>query len=100
MHRTPTKRITLAVLCAMPLAALAQEEGIRLKPQRSLLTLPASREEPTPVFIEADRVEGRGDKEAEAEGNVVLRRQNQIIYADKLLYGADDQDVEASGNVR
>jgi LPS-assembly protein len=99
MHRTPIKRIALAVLCALPIAAAA-DEGITLKPQRSLLSLPPAGEEPTPVFIEADKIEGTTEKEARAEGNVQLRRHGQLILADKLHYEAVKQELDASGNVR
>src|SRR5687768_6013049 len=92
MHRIPIKRITLAVLCAAPMAASAQE-GITLKPQRSLLSLPAAREEPVPVFIEADRLEGHTEKEAQAEGNVQLRRAGQSVFADKLRYDSELQQL-------
>ena len=100
MHRIPIKRVTLAVLCTIPMVASAAEEGLILKPQRSLLPLPAAREEPVPVFIEADRLEGQTEKEARAEGNVQLRRSGQSVYADKLRYDSQLQEVDASGNVR
>jgi LPS-assembly protein len=100
MHRIPITRITYAVLCAMPIASFAAEEGIALKPQRSLLSLPAARDEPIPVFVEADRVEGTGEKEVQAEGNVVLRRSGQAVFADRLHYNAEKEEVDASGAVR
>ena len=87
------------MLWALPLVSQAQE-GIKLKPQRSLLSIPAAREEPTPVFIEADRLEGHTEKEAQAEGNVQLRRQGQSVYADRLHFDSPRQEVDASGNVR
>jgi LPS-assembly protein len=100
MQRTPIKRITFAVLCAAPIATLAAEQGIALKPQRSLITLPAAREEPVPVFIEADRIEGTTEKEATAEGNVRLRRTGQAVFADRLYYDAEREEVDATGSVR
>src|SRR5687767_4663224 len=81
------RRITLAVLCAAPLAAQA-EEGIRLKSQRSLLTLPAARNDPATIFMEADRIEGHAEKETEAEGNVRMRRLGQSVSADWMRYEA------------
>src|SRR5829696_8696525 len=100
MQRTPIKRITFAVLCATPIASFAAEDGISLKPQRSLLSLPAAREEPIPVFIEADRLEGTTEKEAKAEGNVQLRRSGQAVFADRLYYDAEREELDATGNVR
>ena len=99
MHRTPIRRITLLVLCAVPLAVAAQE-SLQLKPQRSLLSRPASRQESGPVFIEADKVEGRSENEVEAEGGVKMRRLKQSINADWLRYNATDQELEAAGHIR
>jgi LPS-assembly protein len=105
MHRTQTKRITLAVLCALPLAAQAEEvpsaqDGLKLKPERSLLSPPQSRDDTAPVFIEADRLRGHSEKETEAEGNVQLRRSGQFIFSDRLRFESAEQELEASGNVR
>ena len=58
------------------------EEGIQLKPQRSLLTLPPARDEPAPVFMEADTLRGhrrKGDRSRRQRASaparpVVLRR--------------------------
>ncbi len=98
MHRTLTS-ITLAVLCVAPIAAMA-EEGIRLKPQRSLLSLPPARDEPAPMFMEADRLKGHAEKETEAEGNVRVRRLGQTFSADSVRYDAPAQELSAKGNVR
>src|SRR3954468_3614971 len=98
MQRRPIKRTALAALCALPITAAA-EEGIALKPQLSLLSLPASSDEPVPVFIEADTIEGRTEQEAHAEGNVQLRRLGQAVFADRLRYDTTLQQLDASGNV-
>ena len=98
MHRTRIIRITLALLCALPLAANAQQ-GLVPKPQRPLGMAPPG-DRTSPVYIEADRLEGRGENEAEATGNVQLRRDGQAVFADRLRYNANSQDVEATGNVR
>jgi LPS-assembly protein len=102
MHRTRTARITLAVLCLVPLVPVAAhaEEGIQLKPQRSLLSLPPARDEPAPIFMEADRVQGHAEKETEAEGNVSMRRLGQSFSADWMRYDAPAQQLEAKGRVR
>jgi LPS-assembly protein len=103
MHRTSRTRITLAVLCALPLASKAQEgatqDSIKLKPELSLLALPPRTEESVPVFIEADRLRGHTETEADAEGNVELRRLGQSVFADRLHYDMPRQELEASGNV-
>jgi LPS-assembly protein len=99
MHRTRINRITFALLCAMPVSAHAQQ-GLVPKPQRpSGLVAPGDRAS-GPVFIEADRLDARGEDEAEATGNVRLRRDGQALFADRLRYNAKSEEVEATGNVR
>ncbi len=99
MQRTRIRRITFAVLCVVAPAAYA-DEGIRLKPQLSLLTLPPARDEPAPLFMEADTLRGHSEKETEAEGNVRLRRLGQSFSADWMRYEAPTQQIEAKGRVR
>src|SRR5688572_15961800 len=100
MHRRRISRVALALLCALPIAAAAAEEGIQLKPQRFLLTLPPVRDEPAPVFMEADTLRGVGDTMTEAEGNVVMRRFGQSFSADWMRYETQLHLLEAKGNVR
>lgn len=99
MHRIPTRRITLAVLCVVPMAATAGE-GIQLKAQRSLLSLPPARDEPSPIFMEADRLQGHAERETEAHGDVRVRRLGQTFSADSVRYEAPTQQLDAKGNVR
>ena len=66
--------------------------------QQELLP-PVSAEE-SPLFIEADRISGRQDRELEASGNVRLRRTGEAIFADHLRYVFDDGEVTANGNLR
>ncbi len=98
MHKQLIWLITL-VLSVAPIAAQA-EEGIRLKPQRSLLTLPPASDEPAPIFMEADRIEGHAEKETQADGNVRMRRLGQSFSADSMRYDASGGDVDAKGHVR
>ena len=100
MHRRRISGVALALLCALPIAAFAADEGIQLKPQRFLLTLPPVRDEPAPVFIEADTLRGVAEKTAEAEGNVVFRRLGQSFSADWMRYESQLHLLEAKGNVR
>ena len=93
------KRASLAILCALPLAAGA-ESGLQLKLDRKLeIPLPAP-EESTPTFLEADRVQGHVEKDAEAEGGVRLRRRGQAVDADWLRYEIPKEEIRARGNVR
>jgi LPS-assembly protein len=100
MHKPAKPGALLAlVLCATPLAAGAGE-GLKLKGQSELLALPPAGDEPLPVFLEADRLQGHSDREAEAEGRVRLRKRGQAIHADWLRYDKPEDEVTARGNVR
>lgn len=99
MQRTRITRLTFTLLCAAPLAATA-DEGIQLRLQRSLITLPAPRGDPAPIFLEADQIRGHAEKETEAEGSVQFRRIGQSVSADWLRYEATRQQLDAKGNVR
>jgi LPS-assembly protein len=83
----------------MPFLANAQQ-GLVPKPQRPSGVLPPGDRTAPPVYIDADRLEGRGENEAEALGNVHLRRDGQAVFADRLRYNANSEEVEANGNVR
>lgn len=99
MHKLRIKRICLAVLCTLPLAAAAQE-GLKLKPQRSLILIPPSNTDAVPLFIEADKIQGHNDKETEAEGDVRLRKRGKALFADWLRHDKSDDEITAVGNVR
>ena len=73
MHKRELTCLSLVVACALPLAAGAQQ-GLRLKSQPALILIPPSVREDVPLFIQADRVQGRQDGDIEAEGGVRLRR--------------------------
>lgn len=99
MHKFRIMRISLAVLCALPLAAAAQE-GLKLKSQPSLILIPPSNTDEVPLFIEADTLRGRNDKETEAEGDAKLRKRGKAIFADWLRYDKPEDEITAVGNVR
>ncbi|MGQ0525354.1 MAG: LPS-assembly protein LptD [Betaproteobacteria bacterium] len=99
MHKLPIIRITLAVSCALPVSAAAQE-GLQLKPQRAIGLTPPSDPEALPVFLEADQVRGHSEKEIEAEGNARLRRGGQSFFADWMRYEQAAEQIRAKGNVR
>src|SRR5436305_1117958 len=89
---------TATLLQAAPADASTESEaGIRLKLQLSLIALAGQSDESGAVVIEADKVEGNTEKEARAEGNVQLRRLGQAIYADRLRYDAEKQELDAAG---
>lgn len=99
MHKLELTRISLAVLCALPLAAGAQQ-GLKLKPQSALTLAPTSIKEEVPLFLDADRLQGHNDRETEAEGNVRLRTRGQAVHAGRLRYDKPSNEVAAEGGVR
>lgn len=99
MHKMKITRISLAVLCALPLAAGAQQ-GLKLKTQPELIPIAPTLKEELPVFLEADRLQGHQDREIEAQGNARLRRRGQAIHAEWLRYDKPQDEVSAEGNVR
>ncbi len=74
-----------------------QELGLKL--QRELIPY-GDTDEDTPLFIEADRVQGHQERELEAIGNAELRKRGAAIFADHLYYAFPSQEVSARGNLR
>ena len=70
-----------------------------LKLDRTFMSLPKSYDE-TPIFISAQRVEGRKGSQVEAIGEVELRKRGQAVSADHLMYFQGSKDVVADGAVR
>jgi len=99
MHKRELTCLSLVVACALPLAAGAQQ-GLRLKSQPALILIPPSVREDVPLFIQADRVQGRQDGDIEAAGGVRLRRRGQAVYADWLRYDKPANELTAEGKVR
>lgn len=53
-----------------------------------------------PLFIVADRLEGRTEVVANASGDVELRRAGSLFYGEQMTYWPLDDEVEATGSVR
>jgi LPS-assembly protein len=99
MQKLRIARLSLAVICALPLGAGAQQ-GLQLKSQPTLMLIPPTPKEALPLFIEADRLQGNQDRETEAAGGVRLRQGGHAVHADRLHYDKSSNEVEADGNVR
>ena len=54
----------------------------------------------SPTVITADSVEAKQGQELEAKGKAELRKDDQFIRADKLLYKQESNEVFAEGSVR
>jgi LPS-assembly protein len=70
-----------------------------LKLDRTFMSSPKNYDE-IPVFISAQRLEGKKGNQVEAIGGVELRKRGQVISADHLLYFQSSKDVVADGAVR
>ncbi|MEQ1773138.1 MAG: LPS-assembly protein LptD [Burkholderiales bacterium] len=92
-------RIALALLCALPALAVAQQ-GLQLRPQPSLIDLPATNKDDTPMYMEGDRLQGHTDRETEAQGSARFRGRGQSISADWMRHDKRDNELTAIGNVR
>jgi LPS-assembly protein len=94
-------RSTCFVLSSLLMGQAHSEElGLKLKLQPELIPYSIGDEEETPLFIEADRVQGHQSRELEAEGAVRLRRRGEAVFADYLRYSFPDESVSARGKVR
>jgi LPS-assembly protein len=89
----------LVGICALPLTASAQQ-GLQLKSQPTLILMPPTLKEDVPVFIDADRLQGRQGGDIEAEGNVRLRTRGHAAQADWLRYDQLAEELNGEGNVR
>jgi LPS-assembly protein len=92
-------RIALALLCALPALAVAQQ-GLQLRPQPSLIDLPPTNKDDTPMYMEGDRMQGHSDRETEAQGSARFRGRGQSIAADWMRHDKRDNELTAIGNVR
>lgn len=59
----------------------------------------SSVDDPLPLFLTADHLEGQASELAVAEGNVELRKSGLELRADRLTYKPLDDEVDASGKV-
>ena len=99
MYKFQKRTLSLAVLCALPLAAQAQQ-GLKLQAQPALTLAPPDTQEETPLYIEADKLQGHNEREMEAEGDARLRKRGQAFFAEWMRYDKPSDEITARGNVR
>ncbi len=88
------KPVVLTLWCVFSHSALAEEaRALPATPPAS----PATQQEP--VFVEADKLEGKKENQVEATGNAILLNTNQTVRADRLLYDQQTSDVDGLGSV-
>lgn len=100
MHRYRAAPALCLLICSLAFSARADDTGLKLKLQPSLIPYEQGGDEPRPLFLEGDRVQGHVEQEIEAEGNVQLRRRGQAIFSDFLYYAFPEQELTATGNMR
>lgn len=102
-------------VAAMPLPRSTQEvtalrlavaeQPIKLRTAKKLISvvprsLKANADDPMPMFIIADSLEGRSEDVTEADGNVELRKLDTRLLSDHLKYFPLEDEIEAEGHVR
>jgi len=81
----------LIVTLALPITGNAQAKGNR----------PVKADEKNlPTTIEAEQMTGRPDREINLDNNVEIVRGQTTITSDKAIYRQEENEVEATGNVR
>ncbi len=100
MHRSRFKFAVLSLVLYLSSAARAEEPGLKLRMQPELIPYSLGRDEPTDLFLDADRVEGHQDQEVDAAGSVRLRKRGAAVFSDQLHLSFPDQQLTATGHVR
>ncbi|MCA3149773.1 MAG: LPS-assembly protein LptD, partial [Rhodocyclaceae bacterium] len=103
MRRFPPRLICAALLATGSASGFAQSSGqspgVDLRIESDLVRIPIENKDPVPLFVDADVIRGRGRDEIEAEGDAILRRRGQAVFADFLRHNAASGDLTAQGNV-
>ena len=89
-----------AVTPAVPAAAARPAPPSRVRPAAAASPAPVSAATPRGTSITAERVSGRQDVDAVAEGKATLLRDATRVDGDRLHYFELTDEVEATGNVR
>lgn len=97
-------RLTCAALLAFGSASgfaqsSGQSPGVSLRIETDLIRIPIDNNDPVPLFVDADVIQGRGRDEIEAEGDAILRKRGQAIFADYIRHSGTTGDLTAQGNV-
>ncbi len=100
MHRPRFASPIVLLICFLARGAAADEPGLKLKIQPALIPYSERSDEPTPMFLEADRLQSHQDRELEAEGNVSLRKRGVAVFSDYLYYVFPERELTVTGNVR
>jgi LPS-assembly protein len=100
MHRLRITSAVLSLILYIASGVRAEEPGLKLRMQPELIPYSLGRDEPTDLFLDADKVEGHQDQELEASGSVRLRKRGAAVFSDQLHLTFPDEQVTATGHVR
>jgi len=76
-----------------------QSPGVSLRIETDLIRIPVDNDDQVPLFVDADVIRGRGRDEIEAEGDAILRKRGQAVFADFIRHNTANGDLSAQGNV-
>src|ERR1700712_609846 len=100
MHRLRVTSAVLSLILYVASGVHAEEPGLKLQMQPSLIPYTLGKDDKTDLFLDADNVEGHQDQETDAEGSVRLRKRGAAVFSDQLHLSVPDQQVTATGHVR
>jgi LPS-assembly protein len=100
MRYRPLQPLSVVALLFAAANAHGAGSGLGLKLDPSLSAPAPGSEERLPVFIDADEIRGRQERDVEARGSARFRTRDKRLFADWLLYQVEPEEVEAVGNVR
>jgi LPS-assembly protein len=90
-----------AAAAAQPAASAVSEAAFELRPSARLpLSRPKRTGQSLPIFMSAQELRGRPDRDAVAEGDVEFRQGNLLIRADTMSYDMAEDLATARGHVR
>lgn len=100
MHQFRITPALFLLICLLASNATAEDIGLKLKAEPSLIPYETGEDDVVPLFFDADRLQGHVERELEAEGNVRMRRRGEAIFSDYLYYSFPEQELTATGNMR
>jgi len=99
LFRARLALLALASIASLHLCGALAQQGEGLQHRRSAQPAGADSDS-LPVTLDAEHIEGVSGRETTARGRVTLRRGDLTIRAESLRYDEANEDVEAEGNVR
>ncbi len=94
--------VFFSILCIYSQAGMAEDASLpkdSVRPLKKSPPPPANRKE-APTVITSDKLEAKQGQVLEATGNAEIRKSDQFIQADHLLFYQDTNELSADGSVR